>query len=144
MLMPDINLLVYAHRADQPYHVAYRDWWTAAVRGPAPVALSQLVALGFVRVVTLAAFPGGATPLSTALAFIDGIVAQPNCRLVAPGAETWRRTAELCRAVNASGKLVADATHAAIAIAEGCTWASRDGDFARFAPHGLRWQHVVL
>ncbi|MBV8361151.1 MAG: PIN domain-containing protein [Deltaproteobacteria bacterium] len=44
----------------------------------------------------------------------------------------------------ASGKLVADAQHAALAIAEGCTWITRDRDFARFALHGLSWNHLQL
>jgi hypothetical protein len=42
------------------------------------------------------------------------------------------------------GKLVADGENAALAIAEGCTWVTRDADFKRFEPYGLRWQHRVL
>lgn len=55
-----------------------------------------------------------------------------------------RRTAQLCRDVKAAGKLVTDAQHAAIAIAAGCTWVTRDQDFARFVPHDLEWRHLVL
>jgi hypothetical protein len=29
-------------------------------------------------------------------------------------------------------------------MAEGCTWVTREGDFARFEPHGLGRQHLVL
>jgi hypothetical protein len=29
-------------------------------------------------------------------------------------------------------------------IQEGCTFVTRDVDFARFAPLGLRWRHLVL
>ena len=46
--------------------------------------------------------------------------------------------------VGATGKLVSDAQHAALAIAGGCTWVSRDANFKRFEPHGLRWQHLAL
>ena len=52
--------------------------------------------------------------------------------------------ARLCRATQATGKLVADAQHAAVAIAEGCTWITRDADFARFQAHGLTWEHLAL
>jgi uncharacterized protein len=52
--------------------------------------------------------------------------------------------ADLCRATNATGKLVADAQHAALAMAEGCTWVTRDRDFGRFVPYGLVWQNLVL
>jgi predicted nucleic acid-binding protein len=35
---------------------------------------------------------------------------------------------------------VADAQHAAIAIESASTWISRDGDFERFVPFGLRFE----
>jgi predicted nucleic acid-binding protein len=35
-----------------------------------------------------------------------------------------------------TGKLVADTQHAALAIAAGATWVTRDADFKRFEPAG--------
>lgn len=142
--MPDVNVLVYAHRKDDLAHEAYRAWLEQTAAGPEPFALSVLVAVGFVRIVTNPRIYATPTPLSIALAVIDDLAALPQCRLVAPGVDHWALTAELCRATKASGKLVADAQHAAIAIAEGCTWVTRDADFGAFAPHGLRWEHLAL
>lgn len=48
---------------------------------------------------------------------------------------------KLCREARATGKMVADAQHAAIAVEHGCTMVSTDSDFNRFA--GLRWQHPL-
>jgi hypothetical protein len=64
--------------------------------------------------------------------------------VVVPDPDHLERVLQLCRLVSATGKLVADAQHAALAIAEGCTWVTRDRDFARFAPHGLSWNHLQL
>jgi uncharacterized protein len=144
MLMPDVNVLIYAHRADAPFHVPYHQWWNAVVNDPRPFAVSAQVAIGFVRIVTQPTMPGGPTPLVGALAFIDDILTRANCRLIVPEADHWSHTARLCRETKAVGKLVADAQHAAIAIASGCTWVTRDKDFARFVPHGLDWHHMVL
>jgi uncharacterized protein len=144
MLMPDVNVLIYAHRADAPFHAAYHRWWNGVVNANRPFALSTQVAIGFVRIVTQAKMPGGPSPLVGALAFIDDIIARPNCRLIGPDPQHWQRTNNLCRDTKATGKLVADAQHAAIAIAAGCTWVTRDADFARFVPQGLEWQHLVL
>ena len=47
----------------------------------------------------------------------------------------------LCRESRATGKLVADAQHAAVAVEHGCTLVSTDADFSRFP--GLRWQHPL-
>ena len=142
--MPDVNVLVYAHRADETVHAAYKRWLTGIVNGREPFALSVLVAVGFVRVVTNARIYPLPTPLPTALAVVDQLVGHPRCRAVVPSGDHWRHVAELCRSTKAAGKLVADAQHAAVAIAEGCTWVTRDADFAAFAPHGLRWQHLLL
>ena len=144
MLMPDVNVLVYAHREDEEVHVAYRRWFEEIVNGSEPFALSVLVAVGFARIVTNPRIFSVPTPVSSALAVVDEIIASPTCRLVGPSNDHWARVAELCRATGATGKLVADAQHAALAMAEGATWVTRDGDFARFAQHGLRWQHLEL
>ena len=113
-------------------------------KGGRTMSWSVLVAVGFVRVVTNTRIYPLPTPLPTALAVIDQLVAHPRCRVVAPSSQHWRQVADLCRSTGASGKLVADAQHAAIAIAEGCTWVTRDADFGAFAPHGLRWEHLAL
>jgi uncharacterized protein len=142
MLMPDINVLVYAHRADEEVHVPYERWLAELFEGPEPFALSVLVAVGFVRIVTNKKIYRTPTPIATALAAIDQIVAHPLCRVIAPAAEHWQHVSALCRATQATGKLVADAQHAALALNEGCTFVTRDRDFERFAKHGLRWQHL--
>ena len=142
--MPDVNILVYAHREDEAVHVPYAEWLKQLVDGPEPFGLSVLVAVGFLRIVTNARMLRVPTPLPVALAAVEQLAGHPRCRIAAPGAGHLEGMARLCRASAASGKHVADAQHAAIAIAEGCTWITRDADFGRFEPHGLRWQHLVF
>lgn len=142
--MPDVNVLVYAHREDEAWHEAYAGWLKGVVDDPEPFSLSVLVAVGFLRIVTNARIYPNPTPLPVALAVIEQLASHPHCRLATPGPTHLGDVARLCRAVAATGKLVSDAQHAAIAIGEGCTWVTRDRDFARFEPHGLRWQHLSL
>ena len=144
MLLPDVNILIYAHREDESTHRAYRVLLERLVSSGEAFGLSVLVAVGFVRIVTNRKIYDDPTPLEVALASVDRIASSPGCRLVTPNADHLAQVGELCRATAATGKLVADAQHAAVAIAEGCTWVTRDRDFARFARHGLRWEHLVL
>lgn len=144
MLMPDVNVLVYAHREDEAVHEAYADWLRQLMNGAEPFSLSVLVAVGFVRVVTNQRIYADPTPLPVALAAIDQLTSHPNCRIATPGPSHLEVFARLCRSVDARGHVVADAQHAALALAEGCTWVTRDRDFVRFEPAGLRWQHLVL
>jgi toxin-antitoxin system PIN domain toxin len=143
MLMPDLSVLVYAHRADEARHADYRRWLQELVGGPQPFALSALVAADFVRVVTDSRLYSVPTPLPTALATIEQLASHPHAHLAVPGSDHLRVMATLCRATGTTGKRVAQAQHAALAISEGCTWVTADGDFARFLPHGLRWEHLL-
>lgn len=52
MQMPDVNILVYAHRREDPSHEFYRAWVEHLANGSEPFALSALVAVAFVRIVT--------------------------------------------------------------------------------------------
>ena len=141
--MPDVNVLVYAHRSDERDHAAYRKWLEETVNNERPFALSVLIAVAFVRLVTNGRIFDPPTPLDVAIAAIDQLAEHPRCRVVFPGPGHWRDVARLSCATAATGKHVADAQHAALAIAEGCTWVTPDDDFAKFAPHGLAWQHLV-
>ena len=140
MRMPDVNVLVYAHREDEAVHEAARAWVDATVNGSEPFALSALVIVGFVRIVTNPRIYKEPTPTPVALAAVDAMLVRPNCHLCLPGTRHWQLVSHLCRATQAAGKLVADAQHAAKAIEHGCEWISRDRDFARFESAGLRWK----
>jgi len=138
MLMPDVNILVYAHRREDPDHNFYRTWLEDLVNHSEPFAMSPLVGPAFVRIVTHPNFRPAPTPLAQALVVIDSILRAPSCSVVALGEQHWALVKTLSEAVGARGKLVAGAQHAAVAIANGCTWVTRDTDFEIFRPLGLR------
>lgn len=52
MQMPDVNVLISAHRADDPAQGFCRHWVERLATGPEPFALSLEVAVAFVRIVT--------------------------------------------------------------------------------------------
>jgi toxin-antitoxin system PIN domain toxin len=141
--MPDVNLLIAAHRRDHPLHLAADRSLHAMIEAHEGMALTPAVATGFVRIVTCArAFPDP-TPVAVAVAFIDTLLAMPRVRWLAPGRLHWAIFRRLCIDVGASGKAAADAHHAAGAIEADCTWWSADREFARYVPYGLAFQCVT-
>ena len=52
MQLPDVNVLIYAHREDAPEHQRYAAWLQALTAAAAPFALSEVVLAGFLRIVT--------------------------------------------------------------------------------------------
>jgi len=143
MKMPDVNVLVYAHRKDESAHEFYRDWLENLVNSRSPFGLSALVGVAFVRIVTHPHFHHDPTPISLALEAMDRLREAPGCRWLTPGDRHWEITSALCRKTGASGKHVADAQHAALAIEHGCQWVTRDDDFARFGLYGLDWAYLA-
>ena len=142
MLLPDVNVLIYAHIEDSiSDHKEYADWVTRLATGPEPFALSVLVLSGFIRIVTNPRVLAPPSTLDRAFAFVSSLVERPTARIVGPGPDHLEIFETLCRESGATGKLVADAQHAAIALEHGCTMVSTDSDFSRFP--GLRWQHPL-
>ena len=141
MQMPDVYVLVYAHREETPQHKKYAEWVTRLATGPEPFALSEPVLQGFVRVVTNGKiFSPPSTP-KQAFQFLEALMDRPTCSVIRPGSQHWAIFRQLCEVGDVRNKLVADAAHAALAIETGCEWVTADTDFARFAPT-LRWQHL--
>jgi toxin-antitoxin system PIN domain toxin len=141
LILPDVNVLVYAHRADAPNHAPIRAWLEDVVNGDERFGLSDLVLSGFLRVVTHARVFQSPTPWPQAQAFVDTLRAAPNRVPVEPGPRHWQIFTGLCRQVGARGNLVPDAWLASIAIESGSEWITTDRDFARFP--GLRWRHPL-
>lgn len=136
--MPDVNVLVYAHRAHLHRHAAAAAWLEDLATSAQAFALSELVIPGFVRVVTNPRVFSSPSTTDEALTFLDELIARPTCRLVRPGPRHLGIFTNLCRDHQAMGGFVADAYHAALAIEHGCTWVSYDTDFARFK--ALEWR----
>ena len=142
MLLPDVNVLLYAHfEGSTPDHSEYAAWLTRLATGPEPFALSVLVLAGFIRIATNRRIFDPPSTIDTAFAFVSSLLERPTARIVGPGPDHFPIFEQLCRDSGAAGKLVADAQHAAVAIEHGCTMVSTDSDFSRFP--GLRWQHPL-
>ena len=133
MILPDVNVLVIAHRPDQDEHERIRPWLEEAVNSDRPFALADVVAAGFIRIVTNARVFRKPTPVAVATRFVDELVDHPTCVPVAAGPRHWPIFRDVLRASDARGNLVPDAHLAAIAIEHGATVATRDRGFARFA-----------
>ena len=141
MILPDVNVLIYAFRRAQPRHTEYVAWLESCVNGPQAYGMSDLVLSGFLRIVTnIKAFQDPAS-MEEALAFATRLREQPHCIPIAPGPRHWEIFTGLCTRVQAKGNLVPDAFLAALAIEHGCEWITTDRDYARFP--GLRWRHPL-
>ena len=138
MILPDVNVLVYAFRAEARQHEAYAGWLTGLINGADEFALHDPVLSGFVRVVTHPRVFTEPAPASAALGFVGVLRTAARARWIPSGHESWEvlgRFAEGDKAIRAN--LVPDAHLAATAVAHGARLATADRGFARFP--GLRF-----
>ncbi len=52
MLLPDVYVLVYAHREDSPHHAESIEWLETLINSDQAFAMSELIFSGFLRIVT--------------------------------------------------------------------------------------------
>ena len=138
MILPDVNVLIYAFRQDAPQHSICRPWLNEVVTSDARFGVSPAALSAVVRVTTN--FRAYAPPraIADAFGFCEDILGQPHCQIVEPGERHWGIFKRLCIATDTRGPRVTDAWFAALAIEWGCEWITLDRGFARFP--GLRWQ----
>lgn len=137
MILPDINVLVYAFRADSPEHDVYAPWLEGVVAGSGSIALCDLVLSGFVRIVTNPRVADPPAPTAVALDFVRWLIEAPAAHWLPSGSSTWDRFAALADDRAVRGNLVPDAYLAALCISNGVRLATADRGFARYP--GLRW-----
>ena len=138
MVLPDVNVLVHAHRRDSSHHAACRAWLESVLASDEAYGISELVLSGFVRVVTHPRVFNPPSPLTAAVAFASEVLTPEHAVAIVPGPRHWDIFLRLCHDAAARGNLVSDAYLAALAIESGCEWISTDGDYARFT--GLKWR----
>lgn len=137
MIMPDVNILIYAFRREDPHHRKVRPWFDRLIEGDAAFAISRLALSAVVRITTRIGTYQEPSSLEDAFGFCEDILGQPHCRTVEPGERHWPIFEKLCRDTNTTGPRVTDAWFAALAIEHGCEWVTLDLDYARFP--GLKW-----
>ena len=138
MILPDVNVLLYAFRTDLPEHAACRRWLEDALNADAAYGMSPQVLASVIRVATHPRIFARPSRLSDVMAFASVLLAQPHCQVIQPGPRHWDIFSRLCQQAKATGNLVQDAWLAALAMEYGCEWITTDRDFARF--DGLRWR----
>ena len=138
MILPDVNVLVYAFRKDVPQHAASRQWLVGVVEGDAPFGVSPTALAALVRITTNPRVYKMPSAIDEAFGFCVDLLGQPHCHIVEPGERHWGIFRRLCIETDTRGARVTDVWFAALAIESGCEWVTFDRDFARFP--GLTWR----
>lgn len=136
MIIPDINLLLYAQITAFPEHGRARSWWEEALNGSEEVGLASPALFGFIRIGTNPRVLDPPLDVSGAVEIAEGWLKRPNVRYLLPGPRHLELAFNLLRQLGAAANLTTDVQLAALAIEYQGTLHSNDVDFVRFP--GLR------
>lgn len=133
MIVPDVNLLLYAEIDAFPEHAAARRWWEAALNGDRQVGIAAVSLFGFIRLATNRRVLTIPLPVADAIERAQRWLERPHVVFLVPGTRHLETAFHLLRSVGAAGNLTTDVQIAAHAVELNGEVFSNDGDFRRFA-----------
>jgi toxin-antitoxin system PIN domain toxin len=137
VIVPDVNLLIYAYAPGTRAHVPAQNWWHDLLNGSEPVGLTSLAIFGFIRMATNPRILRPPIGVDAAIAHVESWLARPPVEMLHPGPRHEELSFRLLRELGTAGELTTDAQLAALAIENNAELHSADTDFGRFS--GLRW-----
>jgi toxin-antitoxin system PIN domain toxin len=137
VIVPDVNLLLYATLNSFDQHAAAKRWWQGALDATETVGLSPLALFGFIRLSTNPRVFREPLRVEEAIAHGESWLARPHVELLHPGPRHLEIAFRLLREVRTGANLATDVQFAALAIESQAELYSNDSDFGRFS--GLRW-----
>jgi toxin-antitoxin system PIN domain toxin len=141
MIVPDVNLLLYAYDTLSPFHARAVAWWQSCLTGDEPVGLAHVVMFGFMRVSTSPRAFHRPLAASEAAGHVRSWLEEPVVQVLVPGPAHAGHVLNLLGQLGTAGNLVTDAQIAALAIEHDAVVHTSDADFTRFP--GLRWQNPI-
>lgn len=139
MILPDVNVLVYAFREGADRHADYARWLGGAMNDTEPLLLADAALTGFVRIVTDPRIAKPVVTTASAFAFVRALQEAPPARSISSTRRSWEIFDELLQDdTQLRGRAVSDVYLASLARAHGASLATRDRGFARFGKE-LRW-----
>jgi hypothetical protein len=141
MIIPYINLLVYAYNTEDPSHAQAKRWWEELLNGTDPVGLPWVTITGFLRLVTHPRVLVDPMSVGQATVQVRAWLECPSVLTVEPGKKFSAIFLGLLDEAGTAGNLTTDAYLAALAVEHQAELQSNDSDFSRFK--GLRWRNPM-
>lgn len=132
MILPDVNLLIYAHNEDSEQFERANEWFKELLTGKETACFCWETINGFMRVSTNHRAMPNPISLQAAFSAIENWLDQPNVLLLTPTKDHLSRLRQIAETAHAKGPLFTDAILATLAITHNATIASTDRDFRLF------------
>ncbi len=137
MIVPDVNLLLYAELDAHPTHARARKWWEGTLSSERRVGLAPVCVFGFLRISTNRRVFRDPLSIDDALGRVRSWLARDVVTVLVPGSRHLELAFGLLERLGTGANLTTDVQIAAHALEHQGEVYSNDRDFARF--EGVRW-----
>lgn len=137
MIIPDANLLIYAHDSSCPQHSKAKQWWEGVLSGDEPVGISWVVILAFTRIMTHPQICRSPLGSESVRAMVEQWLVCPHVRIIQTSERAVSIFFDLLDEAGMGGNLSMDALIASLAREHSAVIYSNDRDFDRFS--GIKW-----
>lgn len=137
MIIPDVNMLLYAEIDAHPNHPAARRWWEGLMNGDRQVGLAPPCLFGFLRIGTNRRVFTEPLPIEDAIGRVRRWLERPHVTVLIPGSRHLDLAFAMLQRLGTGANLTTDVQVAAHALEVNGEVHSNDGDFGRF--ENLRW-----
>jgi toxin-antitoxin system PIN domain toxin len=134
VIIPDVNVLLYAFVPSYREHAAAKKWLeTMLSEGKETVGIAWQVLTAFLRIGTNPRVFNIPFKIEDAILLIQELLEQSLVQIVSPTGKHWQIFSKILREEQVTTNLVMDAHLAALAIEHNAKLATIDRDFARFS-----------
>ena len=131
MIVPDVNLILYAYDQDGPFHRESADWWSRCLNGSEAVGLAPVVIFAFIRLSTSPRIYAEPLSLKECAGIVRSWLQVPSTTLLDHDAGDIDVALDLLEAAGAGGNLTTDAQIGALALRYRAAVHTADTDFTR-------------
>ena len=131
MIVPDVNLILYAYDANGPFHRESAEWWTRCLNGSETVGLAPVVIYAFIRLSTNPRIYAEPLSLQECAGIVRSWLEAPAVTLLEHDSSDIDVAFDLLESAGAGGNLTTDAQIGALAFRYRATVHTADTDFVR-------------
>lgn len=133
MIIPDANLLIYAHDEASSWHAKARAWWEGVLSRTDPVGIPWVVVLAVTRLLTHPQICETPLTPTQVRSIVENWLSYRHVRLIHLSENALSRFFDLLEEAGTGGNLTTDALIAIHSLEHSATIYSNDRDFDRFS-----------
>ncbi len=141
MIVPDVNLILYAYDSSSPFHRESADWWARCLNGSEAVGLAPVVIFAFIRLSTSPRIYAEPLSLKECAGTVRSWLEVPATTLLEHDSGDIDVAFGLLESAGAGGSLTTDAQIGALALRYRATVHTADTDFVRL--RNVPWRNPL-